>query len=366
MKQIFEEILRSLNVQDLKSQKITVGFDGCCDSVFRVVKNRHSNGSEYFKTMSEFGEYISQKGGVSCSIELEEITRKVGGNCAIFAGAVSALGIETSAVGLFGTDNIHSAFADLAGACKLYSYGENANAIAMEFNDGKVMLSPSVKLKTDAWDSILSSVGVKKMNQIFLQTNMLALLNWSELEFSTHIWSKLYEYISVYPSSDQQIIIDLADCSRNSKDDICEMLTLIELFNEKRKVILSLNENEALQLAKHFDLPQKDYREVGQALARHIKAQTIVIHTARACYTFEYEKVFEAPGQYNSRPKLLTGAGDNFNAGYAIGRMLCLDADCCNILGNSVTSYYVTHGVSPNIFELIDHIKMWRDSLDFK
>jgi len=363
MKRIIENTLRSLDGERLKSKSATVGFDGCADSILKVIKKRGSDGVEYFNTMSEFAAFVSDKNGVSCSIELDEVMSKPGGNCAIFAESISMLGVCTSAVGLFGAGRINDEFLKLSELCELYSYGNNPFALALEFDNGKVILSPGVKLNADAWSSIQAAVRNENMHRVFARAEILALLNWSELEFSTRIWSGLLELLKNFPDHEKQIIIDLADCSRNSKAEIDELLLIIDGLSKLRSVILSFNENEALVMAKHFGLPQTDYNTMGESLYNEIKVQTIVIHSAKACYTFEAGKVFTAPTQFNPEPKLLTGAGDNFNSGYAAGRLLGLNADQCNVLGNSVSSYYVKHCASPSLPQLMQHIKLWYESL---
>jgi len=364
MKHHIEATLRTLNSDNkLKTKRITVGFDGCADSIYRAVKKRSADTIEYFDSIADFGEYISGKNGISCSIELEETMRKPGGNCVIFADTISKLGTETSAVGLFGDGQINKEFQKLSESCELYSFGENPFALAVEFINGKVILSPGVKLYKDAWNCIYSSVGEDNFDRIFTQADMLALLNWSELEFSTQIWRHLLDLLKDDPGEKRQIIIDLSDCSRNTKEQIDEMLTILNGFAKKRIVIFSLNDNEAFELLKHFGLTQKDLMSAGEALVERIGVQALVIHSAKACYTFEEGESFMTPTQFNKKPKLLTGGGDNFNAGYAMGRLLELDATKCNILGNSVSSYYISHGDSPTLRQLKNHIEIWLKSL---
>jgi len=364
MKRQIETTLDALNSNDaLKTKQITVGFDGCADSIYKAVKKRSAERIEYFSTIAEFGEYISEKNGISCSIELEEVMRKPGGNCAIFADAISTLGTKTSAVGLFGKRQINNEFHKLAESCELFSFGENQFALALEFSNGKVMLAPGVKLGSDAWSSIRTSVGEDNLNRVFLEADMLALLNWSELEFSTQVWNSLYELLKSAPCKAKQIIIDLSDCSRNTKEEIDEMLVILDGFRKIRTVILSLNDNEAFKLEKYFMLSLKDTRSIGEALSEKIGVQILVIHSAKACYTFENGEAFITPTQFNTEPKLLTGGGDNFNAGYTMGRLLGLDSFGCNILGNSVSSFYIYHGKSPTLPQLKEHIKIWHKSL---
>jgi hypothetical protein len=55
--------------------------------------------------------------------------------------------------------------------------------------------------------------------------------------------------------------------------------------------------------------------------------------------------------------------GDNFNAGFALGCLLELSADVCEVLGNASASYYLTHGQSATLERLIEHMENWAESL---
>ena len=57
------------------------------------------------------------------------------------------------------------------------------------------------------------------------------------------------------------------------------------------------------------------------------------------------------------RPKLSTGGGDNFNAGYAYGILQGMTPPEALTVANEVSGFYVSHGHSPNRDELIRWIE---------
>ncbi|MEA5004537.1 MAG: PfkB family carbohydrate kinase [Christensenella sp.] len=365
MKNLLEQAIQNLEYAQPGEKTITLGFDGCSDSICRAVRKKDRETVEFFETMAEFGDYLSSKSGVSCSIELDESVRKPGGNCAIFASAVSECNVNTSVIGLFGKNQINEVFDEMREKCELYSYGNNAIAMSLEFRDGKVMLSPNVKMKHDAWEQIISCIGEEKLKKVFADADMLALVNWSELEYASYLWEKLYDYLAQTPDKSKEIFVDLADCSRRSKADIREMLDILEKLATVRTVILSLNENEAMEVGKMlFGRSIADYQELCQQLGSEIAVDGVVLHSCRDCYSCIGHKIYTLPTQFNKDPKLLTGAGDNFNAGYALGRLCGAPSDVCNVYGNAMSSYYITHGESPNIMQLKEHIKQWYSSLE--
>lgn len=365
MKNLLEQAIQNLEYAQPNQKTITLGFDGCSDSICRAVRKKDRETVEFFETMAEFGDYLSSKSGVSCSIELDESIRKPGGNCAIFANAVSECGVNTSVIGLFGKNQINEVFDGMREKCELYSYGNNAIAMSLEFKDGKAMLSPNVKMEHDAWAQIVACIGEEKLETVFADADMLALVNWSELEYASCLWEKLYAYLAQTPDKSKEIFVDLADCSRRSKADIREMLGILEQLATVRTVVLSLNENEAMEVGKMlFSEEISDYRQLCGRLGNEIAVAGIVLHSCKDCHSCIGHKIYSLPTQFNEAPKLLTGAGDNFNAGYALGRLCGAPSDVCNVYGNAMSSYYIMHGESPNIMQLKEHITQWYNSLE--
>ena len=58
-------------------------------------------------------------------------------------------------------------------------------------------------------------------------------------------------------------------------------------------------------------------------------------------------------GKVIENPKLTTGGGDNFNAGYCVGQLLGYDVEDCMAMGMAVSGAYVKNGRSPFMDELI-------------
>jgi len=360
MKELIREAIDSFNEDVIKGKKITLGFDGCADVICKVIRNNNNGSTKHIETMTEFSQYIEKMSGLSCSIELDREIRKAGGNSALFANAISECGVKTTIVGMYGRNQIADVFSELAEKCKIYSYNENQLAFSLEFADGKIMIAPKVIIEGDIWQKVVDAVGPDDLEQVFAEPDMLALVNWGELDFSTPLWKSTYDYLAQKRDMDKEIIVDLADCLRRSAEDIGELIKLLEAFATTRTLTLSVNESEAMELGKYLGLDvSDDYGSLCASLASSIKVQRIVLHAARRCYTSECGVISELPTQFNEAPKLLTGGGDNFNAGYTIGRLLGLRGELCNVYGNSMSSYYIMHGKSSDLNGLKDHMEKW-------
>ncbi|MCL1928530.1 MAG: hypothetical protein FWG07_07045 [Treponema sp.] len=360
MKKLIEEALGCLDSGKLRKKRITLGFDGCADIICKVIKNNDNETANYIETITEFGQYITKMDRLSFSLELDEKFSKVGGNGAIFANAISTCGVETHAIGLYGKERIDEVFDELKRKCKLYSYHKNALAISLEFNDGKIILSPKVNMLGDVWKKVVAAVGDENLSYVFSETDMLGLVNWGELGYASLLWKCVYDFICVTQDMSRQIIVDLSDCRRRTEEDIRGIMDLLGKFSKIRYITLSLNETEALELGRHFGLLEgNDYDKLCRKLAAKINVQRLVIHCRRYCYTCENGEIYKLLTQLNNSPKLLTGGGDNFNAGYAIGSLLGLRGEVCNVYGNAMSSFYIMHGKSPDIGDMSKHLEKW-------
>ena len=54
-----------------------------------------------------------------------------------------------------------------------------------------------------------------------------------------------------------------------------------------------------------------------------------------------------------------TGAGDHFNSGFCLGRMLGFDNRGCLLTGVTTSGYYVRTGQSPDIGNLAEMLRDW-------
>ena len=135
------------NAIQLATKKATAGFDGFVDTIVRVIKNKEENKEpEFFNTINDYGTYITAKSGSSFSLEYKEIHTKLGGNMPITANALAQMGVHVNCIGALGNSGIHPVFKNLPSNCGLYSFTNPGTAIAYEFADGKMILSPMDEL----------------------------------------------------------------------------------------------------------------------------------------------------------------------------------------------------------------------------
>lgn len=196
------------NEHRLTGKKVTAGFDGFIDTIARIIREKQDQQApSLFKTIREFGEYIIEKQGASFSLELDERSIKLGGNMPIMANALGRFGISVNCIGALGHPQIHAVFNQLSPHCHLYSFAEPGTATAYEFNDGKMMMAQMSIINTSGWDKIKESIGIETLVRLYSESDMICLLNWSEIDASTDIWKGiLKEVLPKYSMDKKQLV----------------------------------------------------------------------------------------------------------------------------------------------------------------
>lgn len=233
MKNNIKRIIKQIQDAEftLQGKQVTIGFDGFIDSIVRVVKDRKDQDNfTTFNDMGEFGNYIVSKKGKSCSLELDEQTTKIGGNMPIFAMALGSFGVNVNCIGAMGYPDVKNEFEPmLNNNCVLYSIEEPGYTTALEFHDGKVMMAKMDSIANITWESIKSKVGIAKLTDFFIQSRIIGIVNWSEVEHSSSIWEGIIRDIFPLhtPNKDQIVYFDLSDCSKRDQSEIRHAISIM-------------------------------------------------------------------------------------------------------------------------------------------
>lgn len=341
----------------LTGKRVTAGFDGFTDTIARIIrKKRNHKAPAYFTSIKEFGTYITEKHSASFSLEIEESSKKPGGNMPIMSHTLGTLGIKTACIGAFGYPLPHEIFKTMSPNCELNSFADPGNSTAFEFQDGKMFLAQMGALNSMGWNDIVTKIGMDKIRSYCYEADLVCLLNWSEIDASTSIWKGLLK--DVFPSlpknKNPYLFIDLSDCSKRSKDAVGEALQLINEFAEHGRIILSLNKNEAGIISSQVS-PKKKYNDVlsqGKKIFGSLSLHTLLIHSARETIAFRGDEQVSIPTFYTPKPFISTGAGDNFNAGFCAAQLLELDLAMAVIFANATAGSYIRSGIAPRISDI--------------
>ena len=106
------------------------------------------------------------------------------------------------------------------------------------------------------------------------------------------------------------------------------------------------------------DNPEANIEQLAVQLREKLGTNTVVVHPRRgaAAATLSGGKVVSArfAGPFVSAPKLSTGAGDNFNAGFSVGQLAQLPVEQALCVGTATSGFYVRNAGSPSLEELAD------------
>ena len=347
----------------LPLMKALVGLDGFVDEIIAVVDKRHGHESyDAIATIQHFGSKISGAIGQSSNYELVVKQTKLGGNGPIMANALASLGLSVTYLGNLGFPEIHPVFQELATKAHVISIGEPAHTDALEFADGKLMLGKLTPLNEVNWDNLLARVGEEKLKQLIGQSRLVGMVNWTMLPHMSRIWAKLLDrIIPNIERHDRKLFIDLADPEKRTHGDILDALKLLTRFQDQVDVILGLNLKESVEIADVLGLPGQSnpeaaIEEVARAIREKLHLACVVIHPRRSAAAATEDHSAHFAGPFVHHPKISTGAGDHFNAGFAMGRLLGMSLEESLCVGVGTSGYYVRNATSPSARDLAEFV----------
>jgi len=129
-------------------------------------------------------------------------------------------------------------------------------------------------------------------------------------------------------------------------------------------VILGLNEKEGYEIGKQLGLQTDDRSPEGllklcQAIHQRVKVDTIVIHPTAYALASGPDGTAQAQGPFTPKPKITTGAGDHFNSGFCLGKLLGFSTQLCLLTGVATSGFYVRSGRSPAMADLGEILRHW-------
>ncbi len=355
--------------KQIGGRRAFVGFDGFVDTIVEPVGLRRGIGDDFVpvETLADFGARIVAAAGKSTNIELYPRIEKVGGNGPIMATALLHAGAEVSYVGTVGGASLHTVFKDLSERARVVSLGEPARTTALEFRDGKLMLGVMRGFDDITYDQIVDAMGIDALRKEVGSAHLIALVNWTMIPHMTAIFRKFVE--SLLPklprSAERNFFFDLCDPEKRNVADLRDALMWIARFEPYGQVTLGLNLKESQQVAAALSLLEirnsRDSLVCGaRAIREELGISCVVIHPRGCAVSADKDHAYCVPGPFTSKPKITTGAGDHFNAGFTMGQLLGLDLEACLVTGVATSGIYVRTGKSPSLDDVERFLLNWR------
>lgn len=345
-------------------KEVLIGFDGFVDEIIRLVDTR-SSAEEFtpIQTMSAFASRIADAAGLSCNIEMVTEQIKLGGNGPIMANNLVEQGYGVNYCGAIGAGGeIHPVFRDFANRCKqVVSMADPGHTEALEFDDGKIMMGKMTQLNEVSWENVVEVISPEELSALLERISFIGCVNWTMLPKMNSILSGLSEAAAT-ASGRITMMIDLVDPKKRLPEELEEVLRLLTTISEQVDVILGLNENESIQVAEVlFGHKGDDLTDRAQNIRTELGLLQVVIHPTHSACVATAEGEWSVKGPYTPTPKLTTGAGDNFNAGYSNGFLTGLDPEACLMTGVCSSGFYVRNCRSATRPELAGFARQWAE-----
>ncbi len=349
---------------------VLVGFDGFVDSIIQVVDKRIGIESyEPIDTIDHFGKRISAAAGHSSNFEMVTTLEKLGGNGPIMANALATAGLSVTYIGALGLPELHPVFGPLAKIADVHSVANPGVTDALEFSDGKLMMGKYQHLITLDYHAVENTLGAETFKQIVKRSRLIGMVNWTMLTRLQTIWEQMADTTLPTVGGDRRLVfIDLCDPAKRTGEDLVSALGVISRLDKHADVILGLNLSESSQVADVLGLTISGDHEAAiestaAALREKLDIYGVVIHprksAAATLRTPEADSGTETGryiGPFTSKPKLSTGAGDNFNAGFCLAQLAGLNVLQSLCTGNHTSGFYVRNAHSPTLADLANFL----------
>ena len=356
MDDTLEKIMAVLRVPGNPRGRALIGFDGYIDRVVRLKKSQRDP-PEYFESIGDFSGFLRSYPGKSMDIGIRRISEKIGGNGPLMAESLAVKDVKTCCIGAFGYPGISDIFKALAEKCTLISVEQPAFAMALEFNDAKLMLGENEPLDHIDWEKLMAVMEEEEIYSRIDESEIIGFTNWSGLSKSNDILKGLVRSVCPRLGSKKKILFfDLADPSCKTEEQFEDFFELLKELSGPFDITLGLNAKETvLVYNRFFRCREEEFTDAMIAkLAEAMPVKEVVVHGP------DWAAASEAGNKYGrirgikaANPRVLTGAGDNFNAGYCLGKLYSLDITACLYLGNISASFYVKNGFPAGISDIL-------------
>lgn len=342
------------DLKQLKGKTVFSGFDGYIDYLYSVVEKEESGVKKMFHNSGDFLGSLNNSFRRSSEYEIVLKKRKLGGNAPILAAAVASMGASVTCAGMFdGVEKDEIDFIDWQAKerISLFSLGKPAVTYALEFADCKYMFADCGNLGKQIQEL---NGKREKIEQAIRAADIIACVNWAAMPEVKEVLQRVFQNSSASIKS-RYLFLDLSDIRRKDSQSIQEYFRSITLIKNKNgiKTCLSINENEFDVLCKKLDIDAGLFEEALSALRNKLNLDEIILHAMKTA-VFCSDSVFcTEEKQQIKAPVITTGAGDNFNAGICVAKLLDLPPKEQLNVGNRAAEYYVTNGCCANFQHVI-------------
>ena len=351
----------------ITDKRAIVGFDGFVDTIMSPIDQRTGQGSNFvpISTIESFGERIMAAAGKSANIEMYPQMEKIGGNGPIMANALLSAGAQVRYIGALGERSIHPVFQEMAKRTEAVSLCDPGFTNALEFQDGKLLLGIMSSLDQITYERIIEKMGEGVLFDCLSRSDLIAMVNWTMIPNMTTLFNDLLSKVFPHLGPRERLFFfDLTDPRKRSSLDLRSVLSAIQRFQAYGQVTLGLNLAEAMQVYEVLGYSStkpsaRGLQKMASRIRKDMDISMVVIHPIDSAACADRDDSYWVAGPYTDHPKIATGAGDHFNAGFSIAQLLEMDPEECLMNAVGFSGYYVRSGKSPSLTDVSQFLQSW-------
>ena len=212
------------------------------------------------------------------------------------------------------------------------------------------------------WERLKERAGPGGPERLFSRAALVALVNWTMLPFMSDVWEELLTLLGGLPKTGCRYFFDLADPEKHDDAKVAAAVRLLSRFSDYGATTLGLNEKEAFRVGHALGYAgghhgRIEVRAVTAYLSAKLPVESVVVHPrAYAVAAAHGQITADVDGPFVENPLISTGAGDHFNGGFCLGKLLGLDDDEAVTAAVGTSGYYVRHAASPTLPQLAEFL----------
>ena len=352
-----------------------LGFDGYVDSLYSLVQSRMSAKKwTRMESMKSFGELLIDVAGSSANIERVLKKRIFGGFAPNTCRALNAFGVKIYLIAALGHPKLNEFYFQLP-EVESIPISNPGQTLGLEFDDGKVMITDFTPILNIDWKMLMDNVKLGKLIKIIEASDIIGFGHWALIPNLNDIWQHFLDELfpSISNLKEKIFFVDIADIRKRSRQDLLDLVKILQKIDQLVPVMLSANDLEAHFLSKVLDnvktfAPYQenstDYIDGGKRLNTEMNLSYLVIHSPHFATISTVEDHYWITEGFTSKPKFTVGAGDYFHSGTVLGLSCGLTPPEAILMGNALTAIFVRTGNSPNFNQLSQFISRYMEFIE--
>ena len=337
------------------ARRVVFGFDGYLDRVREVVADRTDPTThERLPSLADFRNRLdrSVKAGSSLSYEWLEEGRRTGGHTCHLARAFGTWAFDPTLVGMYG-DPVRETFEREFGDYDIVTLGEPGVTDAVEFDDGKLMLTEIGDTMTLDWAGLDERFGHDRLADRLDGAALLGVGYWSETPHTPSVLSGLRDFWSDIDDPPATVLVDPGDVRKLDTDRLRSGREAIGGLTDVTHVVVSANRAETNVLADAYGgEADRTFEAAAEAVFDALGPTWFVGHGIDRSVVVTADGTASVAVPAVEDPEMTTSSGDHFNAGLALGRISGLDPAAAVVVGNAVAGHFVRTADQPSLDEV--------------